>query len=270
MNLGLIQKAMRETWMSTLWFAVGLFAFQLLLGLIVPTFQKEISEKLFHMEFMQKIIAALLGAEVGTVGPAVLSMFGWIHPLVLALVWAHAIVVCTRFPAGEVDRGTLDVVLALPVSRTSVYLSESVVFMFAGVLVVGVGLCGNVAAHWISGLERAGSVRQTALVAFNLFALSLAVGGISSLLSCICDHRGRAMGLAFAILLASLFLSSMSTFNAIVKKLSVLSLLNYYRPYGVFQGQSSPAGDMLVLAGVAVSLWFVGWLVLIRRDLRTV
>src|SRR3972149_5638327 len=100
MNIGLIHKAVRETWASTLAFAAGLFVFELLLGLILPAFQKEFSDKFLQMEFIQKIFAALLGAEVGKVmGPAIFSMIGWVHPFVLALVWTHAIVVCTRVPA---------------------------------------------------------------------------------------------------------------------------------------------------------------------------
>jgi len=271
MNLGLIQKAVRETWVSTLWFAAGIFVFELLLGLILPTFQKEISEKFLQLEFMQRILAALLGAELGKViGPAVLSMIGWVHPFVLALIWAHAIVVCTRVPAGELDRGTLDVLLALPVTRTSIYVSESAVFVFSSLVIVGVGFGGNVVGNRISGLDQAGSLRQLSLVAVNLFTLSLAVGGISSFLSSVCEGRGRAIGSAFAILLASFFLSSMSTFNAIVKTASVVSLLNYYRPYRILQDHASPLGDIMVLLGVGTVLWVCGAVVFARRDLRTV
>ena len=270
MNLGLIQKAVRETWASTLAFAAGLFVFELLMGMMLATFHKEFSDKFLPMEFIQKILSALLGAEVGTVGPAVLSMLGWVHPIVLALVWAHAIVVCTRVPAGEVDRGTLDVLLALPVTRTSFYVSESAVFVFSSLLIVGVGFVGNVFGNWISGLERVGSFGQLSLVALNLYALSLAAGGMSAFLSSVCNRRGRAMGSAFAILMASLFLSSMSTFNAIVKSVSVVSLLNYYRPYGILQGRASPLGDMMVLIGVGTVLWVIGAVVFVRRDLRTV
>ena len=270
MNLGLIHKAVRETWVSTLSFAAGLFVFELLMGMMLATFHKEFSDKFLPMEFIQKILSALLGAEVGTVGPAVLSMLGWVHPIVLALVWAHAIVVCTRVPAGEVDRGTLDVLLALPVTRTSIYVSESAVFVFSSLLIVGVGFAGNVVGNWISGLERAGSLGQLSLVALNLSALSLAVGGLSSFLSSVCDRRGRAMGSAFAILMASLFLSSMSTFNAIVKSVSVVSLLNHYRPYRILQERAIPLGDIMVLLGVGTVLWVIGAAVFVRRDLRTV
>jgi hypothetical protein len=76
------------------------------------------------------------------------------------------------------------------------------------------------------------------------------------------------MGAAFAILMASLFLSSMSAFNALVKTVSVLSLLNYYRPYGILQGQTSPLGDMIVLLGLGLGLWICGLTVFIRRDIR--
>ena len=268
MNLGLIHKTIRETWVSTLSFAAGLFVFELLMGMMLATFHKEFSDKFLPLEFIQKILAALLGAEVGKVGPAVFSMLGWIHPIVLALVWAYAIVVCTRIPAGELDRGTLDVLLALPVTRTSVYALESAVFVFSSLLIVGVGFIGNVVGNWISGLERVGSLGQLSLVALNLYALSLAAGGMSAFLSSVCDRRGRAMGAAFAILMASLFLSSMSTFNALVKTVSVVSLLNYYRPYGILQGQASPLGDMIVLLGLGLGLWVCGLTVFIRRDIR--
>ena len=78
------------------------------------------------------------------------------------------------------------------------------------------------------------------------------------------------MGSAFAILLASFFLSSMSAFNAIVKSASAVSLLNYYRPYRILQERASPLGDIMVLLGVGIVLWVCGAVVFVRRDLRTV
>lgn len=251
-------------------FALGMFLFQLLLGLILPTFQKEFSDKLMQVDFLQKIIAALLGAEVGTfVASTALAMLGWVHPFVLALVWTHAIVACTRFPAGELERGTLDILLSLPVSRAALFRGETVGFMLRAMVVVGAGLMGNWVGGWISGMRLGVSGARYFIVTCNLYALSLAVGGISSLLSCMSERRGRAMGGAFAILLASFFLSSMSSFNETVKQFSILSPLNYYRPYQVFEGGRVPWDDVGILLTVAVLTWTVGLLILERRDLRT-
>jgi hypothetical protein len=62
----------------------------------------------------------------------------------------------------------------------------------------------------------------------------------------------------------------MSAFNAMVKAASVVSLLNYYRPYRIFQDQASPAGDIVVLLVIGTVLWICGAIVFARRDLRTV
>ncbi len=271
MNIGLIQKAAREVWGGTLAFAAGLFAFELLLGVILPAFQKEFGEMLGQFSFLQRIIAALLGTKVGTVTPATaLGLLGWVHPLVLALIWAQAIVICSRFPAGEVDRGTVDVLMSLPVTRTTVFLSEAFAFVLAALFIAGTGLLGNLIGGWISGMDRPGSPRTFAWITLNLYALGLTVGGVTSLLSALCDRRGRTIGIAFGVLLVSFFLSSMSSFNALVDKLSILSLLSYYRPYQILHEGAFPFADLAVLLSISAGTWLLGWLILLRRDFRIV
>lgn len=270
MNLGLLIRTLRETRGSCLAFAAGLFAFELFLALILPTFQKEFADSLMQIEFLQKIIAALLGAEVGSFTPKLaLAMLGWVHPFVLALVWAHAIMTCTRFPAGELERGTLDALMSLPVSRVAVLGHDTLAFMLTAGAVVVAGLAGDLIGARISGLGTA-PLAAVLQVTCNLYAMALAVGGVATGLSCLSERRGRAMGAAFGIVLASFFLSSMSAFNETVKQWSAVSLMNYYRPYYVLEGSRSPWGDMLVLLVVGAGCWALGLVVLGRRDLRTV
>lgn len=270
MNFGLIQRALRESRGTTLAFAAGLFLFELLLGIILPTFQKELSDKLMQVEFLQKIIAALLGAEVGSFAPSTaLAMLGWIHPFVLALVWAFAIVVCTRFPAGALETGTLDVWLSLPISRTGLLMGEGMAFLRNGAVLVVAGLLGNLVGSRVAGLAATASAGSLVLVTCNLYALAIAVGGLATFFSCLFDRRGRAMGAAFAILLASFFQSSMASFNELVKRFGDLSLLTYYRPYFVLQGTRQPWGDIAVLVAVGAVFFLAGAFVLSRRDLAT-
>ena len=270
MILGLLQRSLRETRGTTLAFATGLFLFELLLGIILPTFQKDFSDKLMQVEFLQKIIAALLGAEVGSFAPSTaLAMLGWVHPFVLALVWAYAIVICTRFPSGALEAGTLDVWLSLPVTRAGIQCGELFAFMLTGGVLVTAGLLGNQLGGWVVGSTLNATAKTLLLVTFNLYALALAVGGMATFFSCVCDRRGRAMGIAFAILLASFFQSSMSSFNETVKRCSVVSLLTYYRPYFVLQGTREPWGDVAILLGIGTLFWLAGLFVLSRRDLAT-
>lgn len=270
MYVGLFLRSMRESRGPTIAFALGLFAFELLLGIILPTFQKEFSDKLMQVEFLQKIIAALLGTEVGMFDPrTALAMIGWVHPFVLALVWAHAIVLCTRFPSGALESGTLDVWLSLPVSRKAMQCGEFAAFAVCSAVLSISGLLGNLTGSLISGLSIKTSGGNLLLVTCNLYALSLAVGGAASCLSCLFDRRGRAMGAAFALLLACFFQSSMSSFNEIVKQFSPVSLMTYYRPYHVLHGTSKPWGDILVLMIAGGICGLIGLAILSRRDLST-
>src|SRR5262245_42067638 len=130
MNRGLLLRAFRESWATTLGVGLVLLGMEAALTFVLSKFGAQISQEWLRMDRQRRIIQAMLGTEVGDrIGPQMLQAIAWIHPVVLALTWAHAILFCTRVPVGEVDRGTVDVLLSLPVSRWQIFLSESFVWV---------------------------------------------------------------------------------------------------------------------------------------------
>ena len=106
MNLGLITKTLREILPATVLAAVGLAAFEALVSYVFWSYQRELTQELIQIDFVRDLIQSLVGANYDApIGPESLMSLAWVHPLVLALVFAHAITICTRVPAGEVDRG---------------------------------------------------------------------------------------------------------------------------------------------------------------------
>jgi len=270
-NRGLIDKSIREVWVTTAIIGGGLLALQVLFARILPTFYQNLSENVFQVEFIRRIIAAFLGTEASAaIGPAAMSAMAWAHPVVLALVWTHTIIVCTRVPAGEVDRGTIDILLSLPVTRRGVYCTESAVWIASALTVIAAGLCGNVIGGWSIDSSLSGTVGQRAWVSANLLAVCFAVGGVASLASSLCDRRGRAVGLTLAILVASFVLNFLAAFNETIKRFSFLSLMDYYRPLFVLQGQATPIKDIVVLTAIGAVCWTAGEIIFVRRDVRTV
>ncbi len=272
MNRGLIAKTIREVWWLTLLFALGLAGVKAALSYILPSVDPELVDQWLKMRFVQDILTALLGTEVGeVVGPGgYIASIPWVHPIVLTLVWAHGIMCCTRVPAGEVDRGTIDVLLSLPVSRVRVYACESVVWLASGARVVTLGMVG----HWVgarcAGSETAGTVAQLVMVNANLYCLYVAVGGIACVVSSLCDRRGRAIGIVFAIVVASFLLNFLAPFWGLAKSVSFLSVLDYYKPLFILRDTAWPVTDLGVLIGVGGVLWMVGALIIARRDICTV
>jgi ABC-2 type transport system permease protein len=271
LNRGLLDKSIREVWPMTLIISGGLLTLEILFARVLPTFYKNLSETVLQIEFIRQIIASYLGAEAAAViGPAAMSAMVWVHPIVLTLVWVQAISVCTRVPAGEVDRGTIDVLLSLPVTRTNVYLTESFVWLASGLIVIAVGFLGNVIGGWPIEAKLIGTAGQRVWVCANLYALYVAVGGAAWLASSLCDRRGRAVGIVLAILIASFVLNFLAAFNETFKRLSFLSVMDYYRPLFVLQGDTKPIKDIIVLISLGASCWLAGAIIFVRRDVRTV
>jgi ABC-type transport system involved in multi-copper enzyme maturation permease subunit len=189
--------------------------------------------------------------------------------VVLALVWAQAIVTATRVPAGEVDRGTIDVLLGLPVSRWGVYVSETVVWAGAGTLILLAALAGNAVGS--SQVTKGGhpDFGRVAIAVVNLWAMLMAVGGGAALLSALSSRRGRAMTASFIVVVGSFLVNYLAQLWGPARRLQFLSILDYYRPLNVLRDGAWPVRDIAVLMAVAVVLWVAGGLVFARRDLTT-
>ena len=78
----------------------------------------------------------LIVQYIGGFGPADLLAFGWAHPVALALGAAAAIVLASRAVAGEIEAGTLELVLSQPLSRDR-YFAGQVVFGLAVLVIMG-------------------------------------------------------------------------------------------------------------------------------------
>ncbi len=271
MNRGLLNKTLSETWQMSLLIVVGLVAVEALLSFVLPMFHEELTGTLFKLKFMQDKIKALAGTEViGVLGPASFSAIAWVSPVILALIWAHAIVFCTRLPAGEIDRGTIDVLFGLPVSRWRLYLNETAMWLVYGIILILACLLGNVVGGAAIDADLRLPLGRAVAIMFNLYCLYVAVGGLAWLVSANCDRRGRAVATVFGIVLGSFLLNFLAPYWKYAGHVSFLSLLHYYRPVAILQEGSWPVADMVVLAGVGAACWLVAGLVFARRDICTV
>ena len=271
MNLGVIRKAVREAWLLTLILGAALMLTEGLLAYVLPTFRQEIAGAWESIEFVQNLLKALVGSDLGDmVGPHVFQALPWVHPVVLAIICAHELTFCSRLPAGEIDRGTIDILFGLPVSRWQVYFSETLVFLLSGVVLFGMGLVGNYVGSLLARADSFPTTGRLAAILVNGYCLYLAVGGISYFFSSLSDRRGRAVGWGLAVILSSFLLSFLTPFWEPANSISFLSLLDYYRPAVVFQEGGWPLKDMAVLVIVGGFFWMLGGVIFDRRDIRTV
>ena len=172
-------------------------------------------------------------------------------------------------PAGEIDRGTIDVLLSWPMSRRKIYLCESLVWLASGILLICLGFLG----HRLTAATMPANMRpewsRAAMVMTNLFCVYLAVGGIAFLVSAVSDRRGRAVAVVFALVLVSFLLNFLAQFWWLAKHVAFLSVMQYYQPAKILSSGVFPLHDAFVLLAVAVTAWLLGCEIFARRNICT-
>ena len=271
MNRGLIIRAFRELWPTTLVLGLVLLGMEAALSFVLQKFGAQMSQEWLQLDFARGIMQAMLGTEIADrIGPQMYQSMAWVHPVVLALAWAHALQCCTRVPAGEVERGTADILLGLPVSRWEVFFSETLVWLACSVALLAAALAGNMLGGLALPPEQRPQLVRLLIVLLNLFCLNGAVGGLAWLVSSLSNRRGRAMTIVFLILLALFLLNYLAQFWAPLENFVFLSPLHYHRPVNVLASGTWPWRDLGVLTGAGAALWLAGGAVFAKRDLCTV
>ena len=268
---GLLRKIYFEVRWPVLFFSIGLAIIMALLTTLLPKVLGDIDKVFEKLPFVKPIITALLGMDPGDGFTAqMMQAFLWVHPTVLSILWAHELMYCSRVPAAEIDRGTIDFLLGLPVSRWKLYVCESIGWMASGMVIMGFGVCGHLAASLKLQPQMRPGIFAIFCIVANLFAVYLAVGGLSWLVSANSDRRGRAIGIMFAILLMSFLLNFLAQFWEPAKSVSFLSVMEYYKPAFIIQSGDFPWLDVSKLTCIGGGSWIMGGIIFRRRSVCTV
>jgi hypothetical protein len=267
---GVLLKILRETWLGTLLFALGLLLVEILLNLILPQVLGQMDAVIGRMPFVRDLMGALLGVDIeGEITAQLMHAFVWVHPTVLTLLWANETMFGTRFPAAEVDRGTIDVLLGLPVSRRAIYVCETIGWLTSGLAMLGAGAVGYLLGSQALAAEMRPDFARVLLVLFNLFCLYVAVGGFTFFVSSLSERRGRAVIVVFSTVVASFLMNFLARFWSPAEPFGFLSVLEYYQPATILKTGSLVTADIATLLAVGGVFWVAGLEISARRSLCT-
>jgi len=268
---GILTKIFHEVRWPVLLFGTGLGLVMALLTALLPKVLGDIDKVFERLPFIKPLITALLGVDPGEQFTAtMIQAFLWVHPTVLTLIWAHEVMYCSRLPGGEIVRGTVDFLLGLPVSRWTLYVCETIGWLVSGITILALGWTGLFLASDSLQPDMRPAASATLFVMLNLLAVYAAVGAFAFLVSSFSDHRTRAIGAVFGVLLMSFLLNFLAQFWDPAKSVSFLSVMEYYRPAIVIQSGEFPLSDVGILLAIAGICWSAGGLVFRGRSICTV
>jgi ABC-2 type transport system permease protein len=271
MNVAILRKTLAESAGLCLAVVLGIVAFEVFLVAAAREFTDELSHIWFSNTFIRRLLHAMVGADIGTeLTPALLLSVGFVHPFVYALTWTLIVTFCTRGLVGEIDRGTADLLLTLPVSRMAVYVSVSVVWLGMGVVASAAPLIGVWLGVTCFPFWEPVQIGRFWIASVNLFALYLAIGGLTLMVSAWSSRRGVAVGMALGYLFFSVMAHFLGAFWRPAEVMSVVGVLEYYRPLAAVRTGAWPVTDLCVLIGVGLAAWGAGLIRYRRRDIPAV
>jgi ABC-2 type transport system permease protein len=269
-NLGLVQRTLRETLPTAATFALILGSIAALLAIGMTQVQERFMQRGFIPPPVRAFRNALLGIDGsdGTIADVAFSV-ALVHPIMLVPLIAHAIIVCTRVPAGEVERGTIDVLLGLPTSRWTLFRSETLGWLIGASIVLLSVVVGIFAGAQFIKPELQPSWSKLAIVLVNLAMVYFALGSIAMAASSFAERRGRAIIFVMVVSIASLLINFLQLQWEAAKDFAFLSVLEYYKPGRIMQSGAWPWRDLGTLGGITLVAWCVAGVQVSRRDMTS-
>ncbi len=269
-NYGVFRKTLLESSWSILAAAIGLVAFVVLFVWAMQHMGTELLSFVSKFPFLQKVFEMSLGIKVsGEVSLSVLFAACFTHLMVMMLAWSVIIATSTRVTVGEVEQGTADLLLTLPVHRYEVYVSTSLVWMISATLLSFMPLLGIWIGTFFVDTSEVIDLKRYIAPACNFLCLNLAIGGITSMFGCLLNRRSVTIGLVIAIVFLSSVLNFLEPFLDEIKRIKFLSLLSYFRPVDIVRTGVWPSAHCTVLLVVALLCWIVGLIAFSRKDIPT-
>lgn len=191
---------------------------------------------------------------------------GAIHPISLVLNSIFAVGFSTAAIAGERQRGTLEVLLARPISRRATYVTLlAATLSFVGMALLATTI-GAIVGSAIGGVLDELAVDKLPLLWLNGFLLFGAIAAIGLAASVSFDRLSPALGIAVGVVVVMYFLEVLGTFWPDARVLQPYSLFHYFQPKAILEGALS-ATDLALPALVAVAA--IAWALFEfpRRDL---
>ncbi|MFM8952850.1 MAG: ABC transporter permease subunit [Planctomycetaceae bacterium] len=208
-------------------------------------------------------------SEVAThVGRVALA---FVDPVVVLAATVWGITRGSDAVSGQLERGTMEMVLAAPVSRVAVFVTQALATTLAAAVLVGVLLGGVYSAitfgPWAGQVDPA----RFAPAAANVFGLMVCMAGITACVSAADSHRWRTIGILCGFYVFSILAKLVGRMSQSLAWVGYLSVFNAYEPQRLVGG--GPDAWLLLarydglLLGIGLVAYMIGAVIFARRDL---
>jgi ABC-2 type transport system permease protein len=190
------------------------------------------------------------------------------HPLFLGAATLFLVGGGVRAIAGELEAGTLELVLTRPVSRVR-YLLSWIAVLVPGAAGIALAYSLGCIIAWELFHPAGGHVHPWYMLASAVYTALLlsAIAGVSLLASSLSSERSRALTWAAALVIGSYAWNFLLSLVSSLRPLARVSPWWYYAPGALIDRGSVPWADGAVLLAITLGTGAAALVVFTRRDL---
>lgn len=218
------------------------------------------------LEMLPGPVRVLLGEDfVANLSARGFLAFGWVHPFPLLLLGVWAVRVSAGSLAGEVGRGTMDLIASRPVARSAQVAAAALAIVAGLAVIASAGWGGSALGLATRALEGVRS-RDFLPVAGMALLLFTSAGSVTLFVSAVCREGGTAISWSAGLLAGSYVLDYLARVWSAIAFLRPLSLFRYYDPQRILR-EGVASQDVAVLACVGAVGLILAFAAFSRRDL---
>lgn len=259
----MLRRALRDLRWTATWYSVGLFLYALLILALYPAvFRDNVA--------MRQLIATYPAGMMRAFGVTDITTFaGFVGGEFLNFMWPLVAAVFTIMTGAgtigqEVERGTIELWLSVPASRSRLLLAKLAAFVVMLAMVVlatvaAILLGAAYAGEWLAPVGVLG-------MALVLFALVIAIGGYAVLFSSFASDRGKPAGVAAAVTLLFYLFWVIGGLSSRWSWLKRLSIFTAYKPQQALATGELPLREVAMLLALGAACVLGALAVFQRRD----
>lgn len=252
--------------LAALWAAFPWLYLSLSAQIDMPAFQNVLLKVI--PENWQKL-SGVPFSEVATYAGRVALAF--VDPVVVLTATVWGITRGSDAVSGPLERGTMEMVLAAPVRRSAVFVTQALATTAAAAVLCGVLL----ASVWsvVTFGPWAGKVEPERFVPAvgNVFGLMVCMAGLTACVSAADSHRWRTIGIMCGFYVTAILTKLVGRLSGVLGWVGYLSVFNAYEPQRLVGGDAAAWQLLLrydaILLGIGLAAYAVGTWIFSRRDL---
>jgi ABC-2 type transport system permease protein len=262
-NLAVFRHTVRQNRVRLVVIAAALVGWGTLMPIIYATFGVTMRDIIERFPLAEQF-ANFGGGSIFTLSGSI--ALGFIHPIAIALLAVFAIALPLGSISGERQRGTLENVLARPVSRRSLYVTLLVAATIFIALGMAAMLAGAVAASAAVDVLDELHLANVPLLWLNGVLLYVAIAAIAFAASVSFDRMAPAASIVLAVVIVAYFLQVIGSLWPDADWLQPYSIFYYLKADDTLE-TGLQTFDVGLLSAIAVAFIAYALLVFPRRDL---